>query len=109
MDDRDDDEVEGAEDFPIYTNIDEETRALLEAALNCLVSLSQAQVSEESEQSILAIADSIAVRFAITRIEVEQEIHPTDDGDEEVIYRPKDSIFKSRLLDDDEDTDNTTG
>lgn len=104
MDDReDDDEVEGAEDFPVYTNIDEETRAILEAALNCLVSLSQAQVSEESEQGILSIADSLAVRFGISRIEVEQEIHPTDDGDEEVIYRPKDSIFKSKLLDDDEE------
>jgi hypothetical protein len=42
------------------------------------------------------------VRFGISRIEVEQELHTTEDGDE-VIYRPKDSIFKSKLLDDDEE------
>lgn len=102
MDDREDDEVEGSEEFPVYTNIDEETRSLLEAALNCLVSLSSAQITEEAEQGILGIADSLALRFAISRIEVEEEVHRTDEGDE-VIYRPKDSIFKSKLLDDEED------
>ena len=103
MDDRDDDEVEGTEEFPIY-NIDEDTQALLEAALNCLVSLSEAQIDENSAQGILGIADSLAVRFAISRIEVEQEVHSAD-GVDEVIYKPKNSIFKSKLLDDDEDAD----
>lgn len=102
MDDREDDELEGSEEeFPVY-EVDEETRALLEAALNCLVSLSQAQITEESQQGILAIADSIALRFDISRIEVEEEVHRTEEGDE-VIYRPKDSIFRSKLLDDEED------
>lgn len=101
MDDRDDDELDSTEHaVPVYS-VDEETRDLIEAALNCLISLSEAQINEESAEGILGIADSLAVRFGIARIEVEQELHVTEDGDE-VIYRPKDSIFKSRLLDDEE-------
>jgi hypothetical protein len=100
MDDRDDDE-EGTVEFPIY-DVDEETRALLEAALNCLISLSEAQIDENSAEGLLGLADSIAVRFAINRIEVEQEVH-SEDGVDEVIYKPKNSIFKSKLLDDDEE------
>jgi hypothetical protein len=103
MDDRDDDEFEGTEEsVPVY-NVDEQTRDLIEAALNCMISLSEAQINEESAEGILGIADSLAVRFGIARIEVEQEVHTTDEGSE-LIYRPKDSIFKSRLLDDDDDT-----
>jgi hypothetical protein len=101
MDDRDDDEEEGTVEFPIY-DVDEETRALLEAALNCLISLSEAQIDENSAEGLLGLADSIAVRFAINRIEVEQEVH-SEDGVDEVIYKPKNSIFKSKLLDDDEE------
>jgi hypothetical protein len=102
MDDRDDDEFEGTDEVvPVY-NVDEQTRDLIEAALNCLISLSEAQIAEESAEGILGIADSLAVRFGISRIEVEQELHTTEDGDE-VIYRPRDSIFKSKLLDDDEE------
>lgn len=105
MDDQDDDEFEGAE-LPVYT-VDEETRSLIEAALNCMVSLSEAQISEEAAQSILALADDLAIRFDINRIEVEQEVHTTD-GVDEVIFRPKNSIFKSKLLDDDEDSEAKT-
>jgi hypothetical protein len=102
MDDREDDEeLEGTEQFPVYL-VDEETRDLIEAALNCMVSLSEAQISEESAQGILGIADSLAIRFGINRIEVEQEVH-SEDGVDEVIYKPKNSIFKSKLLDDDEE------
>ena len=107
MDDRDDDEVEGTEEsVPVYM-VDEETRDLIEAALNCMISLSEAQVNEESAEGILSIADSLAVRFGISRIEVESEVH-TEDGVDEVIYKPRDSIFKSRLLDDDEDSEAKT-
>ena len=101
MDDRDDDDEVGSEEIvPVY-NVDEQTRDLIEAALNCMISLSEAQINEESAEGILGIADSLAVRFGIARIEVESEVHTTDDGDE-VIYKPKDSIFKSKLLDDEE-------
>lgn len=101
MDDRDDDDELGAEEIvPVY-NVDEQTRDLIEAALNCMISLSEAQISEESAEGILGIADSLAVRFGIARIEVDAEVH-TEDGVDEVIYKPKDSIFKSKLLDDEE-------
>lgn len=101
MDDRDDDDEVGSEEIvPVY-NVDEQTRDLIEAALNCMISLSEAQISEESAEGILGIADSLAIRFGISRIEVESEVH-TEDGVDEVIYKPKDSIFKSKLLDDEE-------
>jgi hypothetical protein len=106
MDDRDDDEVEGIEEsVPVYM-VDDDTRDLIEAALNCMISLSEAQVNPDSAEGILGIADSLAIRFGISRIEVEQEVH-TEDGVDEVIYKPKDSIFKSRLLDDDEEAGTT--
>lgn len=103
----DDEELDSSEELtPVYS-VDDETRDLIEAALNCMISLSEAQINPEAAEGILTIADSLAVRFGIARIEVEQEVHSTEEGDE-LIYRPRDSIFKSRLLDDDEEDTTAT-
>lgn len=90
-DDYDDDELEDGS-VPVYTDIDDATRLLIETACNCLVTLAEAQVNEASTQSLIAIADSLAERFAINAIELEEHHHQTDDG-EEVLLAPKGGVF----------------
>lgn len=94
MNNEHDDDEEGfeAEDFEIY-DVDDATRLLIETACNCIVALSEAQLQEESKQGLLAIADTLAQRFAINSFEVEEEIHSTEEG-EEIIYKPKGGIFQ---------------
>jgi hypothetical protein len=87
----DDDELEHQEPTRVYI-VDEETQALIEATLNCLVTLADTQILEEGSDAIMVIADTLAQRFGIERIEVEETVHSTDDGDE-IIYKPKDGLF----------------
>jgi len=84
--DDDDDEA-----YPIYL-VDDETRSIIEAALNCLVTLADTQILEEGADAILGIADAIADRFGIQRMELEDVSHTTDEGDE-IIYKPKSGLF----------------
>jgi hypothetical protein len=95
-DNEDDDAVESQE-HPVYI-LDAQTQELIEATLNCLVTLADTQILEEGHDAILAIADELALRFGIERLEVEETVHTTDDGDE-IIYKPKDGLFN----DDDEE------
>jgi hypothetical protein len=100
-DEHDDDELEGEEEFEIY-DVDDETRSLIETACNCMVTLADAQITEEAKLGLLAITDALAQRFAINAVELLEEIHSTDEG-EEIIYKPKGGIFQDR--DDPQETD----
>ena len=87
--------------------LDPDTQDLVEVALNCLVSLADAQVQEESRIGLIAIAEQLADTFGIDRMEV--EVHEGDDG-EEIIYRPPSDLFGSKEDDDDElDSDEPRG
>lgn len=101
--DNDNDELEDSEhELPEY-EVDAETRSLIEVALNCLVSLSEAQINEEAAESLVAIADNLAARFGIGRLD--SEVHTTDDGTEEIIFKPQKGLFSTDLEDDtDQDT-----
>jgi len=89
------------EETPVYI-VDDATEELLMTALNCMVTLADAQIDPISGEALIAIADEIAERFAIDRFEVEETVHTDDNGDEEIIYSPKGgSIMPDR--DDDED------
>lgn len=79
-------------------DLDPETQELLEVALNCLVTLSDAQIDETAKLGLLGIAEKLAEAFGIDRMEV--EVHEGDDG-EEIIYRPPADLFDSD--DDDEE------
>ena len=94
-DDQEDDEFEADSepgDVPVYL-VDDDTRALIEVSLNCMVQLSEAQIDESGAEALLVIADSLAERFAINRFEVEETIHTDEDGEEEIIYKPKGGIM----------------
>jgi exonuclease V gamma subunit len=77
---------------PVY-DVDEDTMELLEAALNCLVTLSESQLDENSAVALIAIADALADRFGINRHELEETTFRTDDGEEEIIYKPKGGVM----------------
>lgn len=86
---------------PVYTNIDDDTLALIEVALNCMMQMSDLQLDEASRENVVLIADEIAARFAISAIHVEEEV--TDDG--ETIYKPRGGVFND--LDESEEEDKT--
>jgi hypothetical protein len=86
-----DDDDDEAEEFPVY-DLDEETRLLIETACNCLITLAEAQIHEEAGLGLIAIADALADRFALDKMELEQHHHKTEDG-EEVLLAPKGGVF----------------
>ncbi len=69
--------------------LDEETQGLIEVALNCLMTLADAQLDEDARQNLVTIGDALADAFGIAQLELEQDT--TDSG--EVIYRPKGGLF----------------
>lgn len=103
MNEHDDDNDDALEEVPIYI-VDDDTRQLLEVACNCLATLAEAQVNEEAAQGLVTIADALAERFNIGHLD--QEIHTTDDGEEEIILKPQGGIFP---IQGDDDGDASTG
>jgi len=106
-DDNDAEDQDSAEEIIIYS-LDQETHDLIEIACNCLVTLAEAQVNEEAAQGLTVIAERLAERFSIARLD--QEIHKNEDGEEELIFRPGQSLFPEAEDDseaDDSDEKNT--
>ena len=102
-DEEEDDDAEELQEITIYL-VDDETRSLIEVALNCMMQLSDAQVDETSAENLISIADSIAMRFNIDKTDVEETYHTTDDGEEEIIYKPRGGLFNEEQDDEDEST-----
>lgn len=90
--DDDDDHNDIEQETPVYL-VDDATEELLMTALNCMITLSEAQIDPMSGEALAAIADELALRFAIDRYEVEETVHTDDDGKEEIIYKPKGGIM----------------
>lgn len=90
-DDDDDDTVADEPEELVVYSLDADTHELIELACNCLAQLSEAQIHDESAAALLVIADRLAERFAIGRLD--QEIHETEDGEQEIIFRPDVSLF----------------
>ena len=99
--DDDEDHDDSPEETPVYI-VDDATEELLMTALNCMVTLADAQIDPMSGDALIAIADELAERFAIDRFEVEETVHTDDNGDEEIIYSPKGG---SIMPDQEEDND----
>jgi hypothetical protein len=68
--------------------LDDETQKLIEIALNCMVSLADAQMLEQAREDLLVCADELARVFNVPHIDVVESHH----GDE-IIYKPKGGIF----------------
>jgi hypothetical protein len=107
-DDDDEDHDDSTEETPVYI-VDDATEELLMTALNCMVTLADAQIDPISGEALIAIADELAERFAIDRFEVEETVHTDDNGDEEIIYSPKGgSIMPDQEEDNDDINPNPT-
>ena len=75
---------------PPYYDIDEETRELLEAALNMVSQAATLQIHEDSAIGLLEICDSIAERFGIDshEITVKEDEPDYEGGDSSItVYR----------------------
>jgi hypothetical protein len=82
----------------VYTNIDSDTIALIEVALNCMNTLADAQMLEQSRDDLLTIADELGFRFGIAAIQLEDTGEVDEEG--EKIYKPLGGVFNDE---DDED------
>jgi fructose-1,6-bisphosphatase/inositol monophosphatase family enzyme len=85
------DDFENEDDLPLY-DVDDETRDIIQVACGLISNLAAVQLDEQARENLLTIADSLAERFAIDSIELEEQIHIGEDG-EEIIYKPKGGIF----------------
>jgi len=77
------------QDYPRY-DIDNETRELLEAALNMVAQTATLQIHEDSALGLLEICDSIAERFGIDshEIAVKDQTPNYEGGDASItVYR----------------------
>jgi len=75
---------------PPYYDIDDETRELLEAALNMVAQTATLQIHEDSALGLLEICDGIAERFGIDshEISVKDETPNYEGGDASItVYR----------------------
>jgi len=68
--------------------LDDETLKLIEIALNCMVSLADAQMLEQASKDLLLCAGELARVFNVPHIDVVESHH----GDE-IIYKPRKGIF----------------
>jgi hypothetical protein len=91
-DDLNSNEEDEEQSTPVYI-VDDATEELLMTALNCMITLSDAQIDPAAGDALAAIADELALRFAINRYEVEETVHTDDNGEEEIIYKPKGGIM----------------
>lgn len=91
-DDDEDFEHEDEDDEELIYDVDDETRQLIELACNLISNLASLQLDPDSRENLIIIADTLASRFALDSLEVEEQVHETDDGPE-VIYKPKGGIF----------------
>jgi hypothetical protein len=89
------------EDKIVYTNIDADTMALIEVALNCMTTLADAQMLEQSRDDLLIICDELAFRFGVSAIQVEDT--GEQDADGEKIYKPLGGVFNDEDDVDDDD------
>jgi|TARA_B110000483_G_scaffold101653_1_gene124435 hypothetical protein len=85
----------------VYTNIDADTIALIEVALNCMTTLADAQMLEQSRDDLLTICDELGFRFGIAAIELEDT--GEQDADGEKIYKPLGGVFNDEDIDDCDD------
>jgi len=78
--------------FPVYI-LDSNTEELVVVALDALITLSDSQVDDASCAALQVIADTLAERFGINHYEVIETIHTDDQGNEEIIYKPRGGVL----------------
>ena len=85
----------------VYTNIDADTIALIEVALNCMNTLADTQMLEQARDDLITIADELGFRFGIAAIELQDTGELDTDG--EKIYKPLGGVFNDEEIDEDGD------
>ena len=63
------------------TPVDDDIKEMIEAALNCMMVVADAQISDESAEALVSIADAIAEEFGIEKINTEVVDGTDENGD----------------------------
>ena len=79
--------------------LDDETREYLEAALNCMMVVADAQIDDESAEALVSIADALAEKFGIEKINTEIVDGFDSDGNPVQVIREKPTPPKFRIID----------
>lgn len=79
------------EQLPPSYVLDDDTMALVEIALNCMITLSDAQLDDDARENLVTIADELANRFNLVSMEVEEA---SSNDSTEIIYKPKGGLFE---------------
>lgn len=92
---------------------DDDTKTMLEAALNCMVTVAEAQMDDANAEALMTLADELAERFGIAKIDTEVLEGQDEEGNDITIIREvkasRGPVFKisdaDTALDDDDDED----
>ena len=92
-DDDDDDFAREPEQFEGAYIVDDDTLNLIQTVVGVVRMAGMAQVDETARNNLEIIADALAERFGIEDLILEEQIHTTEEGEEELLYRPVGGVF----------------
>ena len=81
------------------TPVDDDVKEMIEAALNCMMVVADAQISDESAEALVSIADAIAEEFGIEKINTEVVDGKDENGDPVQVIREKRTPPQFRIID----------
>jgi hypothetical protein len=81
------------------TPVDDDVKEMIEAALNCMMVVADAQISDESAEALVSIADAIAEEFGIEKINTEVVDGTDENGDPVQVIREKRTPPQFRIID----------
>lgn len=81
------------------THVDDDVKEMIEAALNCMMVVADAQLSDESAQALQSIADALAEEFDIEKINTEVVEGTDENGDTVQVIREVKRPPQFRIID----------
>jgi hypothetical protein len=81
------------------TPVDDDVKEMIEASLNCMMVVADAQISDESAEALVSIADAIAEEFGIEKINTEVVDGTDENGDPVQVIREKRTPPQFRIID----------
>jgi len=83
----------------MQVEITDELKEMIEAALNCMMVVADAQINDESAEALEMIAEAIAEEFGIERINTEVLAGKDEDGNDVTVIRDVQPKPKFRIID----------
>lgn len=81
------------------TQVSDDIKEMIEAALNCMMVVADAQISDESAEALVSIADALAEEFGIEKINTEVVDGTDENGDPVQVIREIKRPPQFRIID----------